>query len=295
MFFRANVIVFLSVMLFGFGKAEAVAQNGLQTFENCQLIETDWADGDSFLVKPAEGKQFTLRLYGADCLESHVHDDTDARRLRGQRRYFGISKFGGSAGTSITEAKRLGKAAGDFVVAELKEPFTVITSFADARGDGRYKRYYGFITTSKGHDLAEELVRNGLARAFGVNRSTIDGRSREELKEHLKDVEFQAAIRSVGVWKDTDWESLPDERRLEREEAAELDLAKGVAAPLDPGQKISLNLAARDELIRLPGIGDGLANRLIEGRPYKSVDSVIEVDGIGAGKLAKIRPFLKLE
>ena len=46
--------------------------------------------------------------------------------------------------------------------------------------------------------------------------------------------------------------------------------------------------------MRLPGIGEELANRIIEGRPYKSIDSVIEVDGIGAGKLAKITPFLKL-
>ena len=274
--------------------AEGLAQSGLLRFDNCKFIETQWGDGDSFLVENAKGKQFTLRLYGVDCLESHVHDDTDARRLRTQRRYFGISAFGGDAATSIAEAKRLGAEAADFVSNELKEPFSVITAFSDARGDGRYKRYYGFITTSKGQDLAEQLVRLGHARAFGVNRSTIDGRSREEHKESLKDIEFQAAIRSVGAWKDTDWDALPEERRAEREEAAELELAKGTPQPLDPDQKISLNNAPRDVIMRLPGIGEGLANRIIEGRPYKSVDSVIEVDGIGSGKLAKISPFLKL-
>ena len=288
------MMVLLFVLCTALGTGETLAQKGLQKFENCQYIKTQWADGDSFLVKNAEGKQFTLRLYGADCLESNVHDDSDARRLRTQRRYFGISKFGGGPATSIAEAKRLGSVAGKFVSNELKEPFAVITAFADARGDGRYKRYYGFITTSKGQDLAEQLVRLGHARAFGVSRSTIDGRSRDEYREHLEDVEFQAAIRRVGVWKDTDWESLPEERRAEREEAAELNLAKGIPQALDPGQKISLNNASRDDIMLLPDIGEKIANRIIEGRPYKSIDSVIQVNGIGAATLAKITPFLKL-
>ncbi len=292
---RVNWSFPLLVLWIFCGVPVCLAQKGLQRFENCQLIKTDWADGDSFRVKNVEGKQFTLRLYGVDCLESHVHDDTDARRLRAQRRYFGIAGFGGGAATSIAEAKRLGKEAGRFVAEELAEPFAVITAFADARGDGRYKRYYGFVITSEGDDLAEQLVRLGHARAFGVNRSTNDGRSRDEYRAHLKDVEVQAAIRGVGIWKITDWEALPKERQAEREEAAELELAKGTPPPLDSDQKISLNSAPRDVIMRLPGIGEGLANRIIEARPFKSIGAVTEVDGIGAGRLAKIRPFLTLE
>ena len=171
--------------------ADAVAQsNPLQQFDNCTFIETDWCDGDSFRVKNGDGKRFTLRLYGVDCVETRVQDNSDAARLRSQRRYFGISNLGGSPRASIAAAKRMGNEARDYVIGELKEPFTVITAWADARGDGRFKRYYGFITTGKGHDLAEQLVRMGHARAYGVNRSTIDGRSQDELKESLKDLEF---------------------------------------------------------------------------------------------------------
>ena len=159
----------------------------------------------------------------------------------------------------------------------------------------RYKRYYGFITTSKGKDLAEQLVRHGHARAFGVSRSTIDGRSRDELRESLKDLEFQAAMHRVGIWRATDWDALPQERRAEREEAAELDLAKGIPLPLDPDQKINLNSAPRDVVMQLPGIGESIANRIIEGRPYKSIGSLVEVDGIGIKKMKQIRPFLVLD
>jgi hypothetical protein len=68
---------------------------GLQALEGCVLVQTDWADGDSFRVAVVEGFSMTVRLYGADCLEWHVNDPSDARRLRAQRRYFGISEFAG--------------------------------------------------------------------------------------------------------------------------------------------------------------------------------------------------------
>ena len=273
---------------------DAIAQSKLERLENCQFIETAWCDGDSFRVKDASGKQYTIRLYGVDCIETHVQTDSDAARLRSQRRYFGISNLGGNSSTSIIAAKKMGNEARDYVIGELKEPFTVITAWADARGDGRFKRYYGFITTGKGHDLAEQLVRMGHARAYGVNRSTIDGRSQDELKESLKDLEFQAATRRLGVWKSTDWDSLPEERRIERKEETELNLAKASAATLGSNEKIDLNSAPRDEIMQLPGIGETIANRIIERRPYKSIDSLIEVHGIGRIRLKKIRPRLKL-
>jgi DNA uptake protein ComE-like DNA-binding protein len=63
---------------------------------------------------------------------------------------------------------------------------------------------------------------------------------------------------------------------------------------LDAENKINLNLAARDDLMRLPGIGEVMANRIIERRPYKSVEALLEVSGIGDKSLAQIRPYVKL-
>lgn len=268
----------------------------LSRLEACVLVPTEWADGDSFLVRTADGTEHTVRLYGADCIEWHIGDESDARRLRAQRRYFGISGHGGSAQASIEAAKSFGKAAAERREEVLAEPFTLITSFADARGDGRHKRIYGFIRTSTGEDLATLLVREGLARAFGVYRQTPEGVSKDDWQQELADHELAAASRRAGVWGLTDWESLPAERRAEREEVAQLRGAIDARAEPDP-QSIDLNEAARDELMRLPGIGEKTANAIIEfreERPFTSVEDLDRVPGIGPATIERIRPFLQV-
>jgi endonuclease YncB( thermonuclease family) len=148
---------------------DAASGKPLATLEGCKLLPTEWTDGDSFLIQTSNGVQHTLRLYGADCIEWHVTDESDARRLRAQRRYFGISEAGGSPQSSIEIAKGFGKSAAEETASILKKPFTVHTAFSDARGEGKHKRIYGFVTTSDGQDLSERLVQLGLARAFGVS------------------------------------------------------------------------------------------------------------------------------
>ena len=280
----------IATMLMTVGTATA---EELTTLKTCKLMPTEWADGDSFLIQTADGASHTIRLYGADCFEWHVTDETDARRLRSQRRYFGISKFGGSPQASIDAAKGLGKAAAEEVVAVLAMPFTVNTAFADARGDGKHKRIYGFVTTADGEDLAERLIRLGLARAFGISRKTPAEMAARDYRALLQDVELQAAKRGVGAWAKTNWDRLPSERQAERQEDADLHLATG-SPKLPPGTRIDPNTASRDQLMRLPGIGEVIANRIIEARPFKDVRDLRNVEGIGEKTFARIAPFLRI-
>jgi competence protein ComEA len=266
----------------------------LQTFEQVRHVPTDWADGDSFLVEFPDGTQHTLRLYGADCLEWHVTDRTDARRLWDQRRYFGISKYGGSSATSIAFAKSMGKAGADAVNRLLAEPFKVHTAFADGGGDGKYQRIYAFVTTADGQDLATTLVQLGLARAFGVYRGSPDGQSRDDYREALKDIELVAASQRRGIWANTDWEVLSEQRSEVRKEKAEAALATDqVQAP--PEQALDINTAARDELMRIPGIGEVYANAIVENRSYRSVDELLRVRGIGEKRLSKLRRWVEVQ
>lgn len=267
----------------------------LESIPNCKLVPTEWADGDSFLIETPEGQKHSVRLYGIDCIEMRAGDESDARRLRSQRRYFGITGFGDDHVKSIELAKSYGQLAKDEMMKLLAKPFTVHTAFADGRGDGKYKRIYAFIELSSGEDLGATLVAKGLARAYGVSRSTYKGQSRDEMRASLADLELQAAKRGLGVWEKTDWEKLPEERRIEREEEESLALAVDGGGKLPEGAKVNINTAARDELMLLPGIGETMANRIIEGRPFKRVEDLTKVSGIGDGTLEKLRDSVVVE
>jgi competence protein ComEA len=284
-------LIFAVVVLAG--SATRAAGDDLKVIEGCTLVPAEWADGDSFRICTPEGIEHTVRLYGADCLEHHIGNESDARRLRSQRRYFGVTAVQPDPSASIGFAKEFGRAATEETARLLQRPFTVHTAFADARGDGRYKRIYGFVFDADGRDLAAHLVSRGLARAYGVSRATLAGQSGDDYRAVLADLELRAAKEGVGIWAHTDWESLPAERQLDRDEARDLRSAIG-PGELPPGFLLDPNMASRNTLMRLPGIGETLANRIIERRPYRRLTDLLEVEGIGPTTYLRLKPFLRL-
>jgi competence protein ComEA len=53
--------------------------------------------------------------------------------------------------------------------------------------------------------------------------------------------------------------------------------------------------ATATELEALPRIGPVIARRIIEGRPYRSVEELKRVKGIGPRPPEEIRPFVRAE
>ncbi|MFH1242306.1 MAG: helix-hairpin-helix domain-containing protein, partial [Pseudomonadota bacterium] len=58
-----------------------------------------------------------------------------------------------------------------------------------------------------------------------------------------------------------------------------------------PQGLLDLNTASKKELMSINGIGPVLSERIIAGRPYRTVDDLLKVEGIGPKRLKKFRAF----
>lgn len=124
-----------------------------KVFEGCTLIENEANDGDSFHVAYLN-RSYIFRLYWVDAPET---DNRYPDRLRSQATDMGISE---------QDVIPLGNEATNFTRKILQKPFTVYTTYEDARGASTKKRYYAMVETEQGF-LSQALIENGFARIKG--------------------------------------------------------------------------------------------------------------------------------
>ena len=64
------------------------------------------------------------------------------------------------------------------------------------------------------------------------------------------------------------------------------------AAPAPPPQsfRVNVNKASREQLMTLPGIGEGEAKRIAAGRPYASIGELVSKARLSAAAIRRIEP-----
>jgi competence protein ComEA len=64
-------------------------------------------------------------------------------------------------------------------------------------------------------------------------------------------------------------------------------------------KSININTAGKDELVKLPGVGEAMADKIIKYRDvhmgFKKIDDIKKVKGIGKKKFEKMKPYITVE
>jgi DNA uptake protein ComE-like DNA-binding protein len=280
---------------------------------NCRLIANPANDGDSFHVSVGSN-EYIFRLYLVDAPET---DEMTPRRLIEQAKYFGIT---------VPQAIEVGQAAKEFTREKLSEPFTAFTHMSDAMGRSRIERLYAFVQT-KGGDLGEQLVRNGLARVFGFKAAPPGLENSRIESEKLQQLEDEAKQEKIGGWgintgrlnlrapnavafsifvpgKTARSRAIPPTNSPVAISALPTPTPSiAITRPVETKTshakekpelgRIDINTATEKELRMIPGIGPVIAARIIAARPFRSADDLKKVNGIGDKNYAKIRPYFQ--
>lgn len=259
----------------------------LVSIKNATLVEADLNDGDSFKVR-AGGRELHLRLYYVDCPETTYASNAELERIREQQRHFGLE--------DPADIADFGEQAAEHIRQTLSRPFTIHTSYARAPGRSAAGRYYAFIETHDGRDLGHILIERGLARIHGKTRPSPDGTPSATVLAELQDLRATAMLKRAGVWRATNPDLLAKLREQQREDDREMEEFRTSVSPTrtpnDP--PLDLNTASNKQLRKIPRIGPVTAAKIIAGRPYRSVDDLLKIPGIGPKTLEAIAPHVRI-
>jgi competence protein ComEA len=118
------------------------------------------------------------------------------------------------------------------------------------------------------------------------------GRIRQEAVAKMARADSASAADTVDTWKP-----------LTADDAAADEAVEKAARPATGGGKkvlagpVNLNTARKPELVMLPGVGEKTADAIIERRahvPFRRIEDIMDVKGIGQKKFEKMKPFLRI-
>jgi len=104
---------------------------------------------------------------------------------------------------------------------------------------------------------------------------------------------FSESVDMIHVHKDMNLSQIVEDRQkiyvpsVEERVVASCALADGSAGGIVG--KININTASASELEAIAGIGPSTAQKIVEGRPYDSIEGIMDVGGIGEATFEKLK------
>lgn len=145
------------------------------------------------------------------------------------------------------------------------------------------------LSTSDTDTIIIEVVEeNGVSGVFFVKPGTSVKQlfSQVQLNKIIKkDIQLQNGMK-VRLIPEGDHQNIVVER---------MDAPKRLAL----GLPLDINLAGEDDLMLIPGVGDVLSVKIVEGREkigrFEKLEQLMDIKGIKEKKLSKLRPYLYVD
>ncbi len=139
--------------------------------------------------------------------------------------------------------------------------------------------------------LAASLLLGG---AVKITRTLTQG-GHERYDYTKSDDEFSMRSASANLAESTDTDTgLRNSSKIKPDKRSRSSSPQKRKAP--PETKINLNTANKEELMRLPGVGEVMAERIVmfreEHGSFNSIEELQEVSGIGRKKFERLSPYI---
>ncbi|HZY09685.1 MAG TPA: helix-hairpin-helix domain-containing protein [Bacteroidota bacterium] len=126
---------------------------------------------------------------------------------------------------------------------------------------------------------------------LGIKLYQSETRDQEVFDYSFTDSVFEARSQFISSSQPTIAEQNDSIGRVEKQASSRKKNAKKELALLS----ININTGTKDELMKLPGVGEATAERIIiyrdEHGPFKSIDELMKIKGIGKKKLENLAPY----